>query len=786
MDAYSYQPKLLAGLTKQVLEQHMRQRWLSWVLAHPWQVLFGTALLVILMSAGISKLAFRGDFRIFFSEQNPQLQAFEQMQNEFNKTDNILIGVAPAGGTVFSADMLTLLKQMTDAAWQTPYSIRVDSITNFQHTEADADDLLVEDLLLDTSQLTPGKIAKIERIALSEPALVNRLVAKDGAVAAINITVQLPEQDKNKEVFDAYESARQLTLQFKQQYPQTEFHLAGVIAMNHALAYEAEHDARTLIPFMFVAIVLMLALLLRSVSGAAATIVIIAITISCTLGLAGWAGIFLSTATVNVPTILMTLAVADCVHIIASMQFALTQGEQKAAAIQYSMQRNLVPVFITSSTTAIGFLTLNFSEVPILADLGNMSAVGVMLACLFSLVVLPALLQLLPLKAGKQQQQKDKVMAALAGFIIRRHNLLLPAMLILMLGFSALIPLNKINDEAVKYFAPETQFRQSMDFLDQHISASASVDFALHSGESSGVNQPEFIAAVEQFSNWLKQQPDVIHVNTVSDTFKRLNQNMHGDDQAYYKLPAQQDEAAQYLLMYEMSLPYGLDLNNQLNLDKSATRITASLKNMGSKEITQFEQSALAYLANHYPQYQVSAASTALMFGYIGERNMASMLKTLPLALVLISLLLIFSLRSWRMGLISLLPNIAPAAIGFGIWGWYSGEINLGLSVVASLSLGIIVDDTVHFLAKYQHARQEGRGAEAAVRYAFNSVGRALWITTAVLVIGFSVLMLSSFRLNSDMGLLTAIIILTALVIDFLFLPAFLLKFDTKDSKRHA
>ena len=165
---------------------------------------------------------------------------------------------------------------------------------------------------------------------------------------------------------------------------------------------------------------------------------------------------------------------------------------------------------------------------------------------------------------------------------------------------------------------------------------------------------------------------------------------------------------------------------------------------------------------------------------------MASMLQTLPLALVLISLLLVFSLRSWRMGLISLLPNIAPAAIGFGIWGLYSGEINLGLSVVAGISLGIIVDDTVHFLAKYQHARQEGRDAEAAVRYAFNSVGRALWITTAVLVIGFSVLMLSNFRLNSDMGLLTAIIILTALVIDFLFLPAFLLKFDTKDSKRHA
>lgn len=764
----------------------MKQLWLSWVLKHPWQILLSTLLLVVLMSAGLSQLYFRGDYRVFFADDNPQLLAFEKMQDEFNKSDNILLGVAPKEGAIFTVDNLTLIKQLTDAAWQTPYSIRVDSISNFQHTEADADDLLVEDLLLDVSQLDGDKIAKIRTVALSEPALLNRLISASGAVAAINITVQLPELDKNKEVFDAFGFAQQLKADFSQRYPDVEFHLAGVIAMNHSFAYEAEHDARTLIPVMFAVIVLMLALLLRSVLGALATVIIIVITITSALGLAGWAGIFLSTATVNVPTILMTLAVADCVHVIASMQFALNRGDDKASAISYSMQRNVMPVFITSATTAIGFLTLNFSEVPILADLGNMTAVGVMLACLFSVVTLPALLTVLPLRPGKVRQHNSNMMDKLADFVIARHRLLLPVTLLLMVGFASFIGLNKVNDEAVKYFSPKTEFRQAMDFLDQNLAASMSIDFVLHSGQSSGVNQPEFIAAIEAFSQWLQQQPEVTHVNTISDVFKRLNKNMHGDDPAYYRIPQQQDEAAQYLLMYEMSLPYGLDLNNQLNLDKSASRITASLQNMGSKQITAFEQKALDYLASQYPQYSAAAASTALMFAHIGERNMASMLQTLPLALVLISLLLVFSLRSWRMGLISLLPNIAPAAIGFGIWGLYSGEINLGLSVVAGISLGIIVDDTVHFLAKYQHARQEGRDAEAAVRYAFHSVGRALWITTAVLVIGFSVLMLSSFRLNSDMGLLTAIIILTALVIDFLFLPAFLLKFDTKESKADA
>ena len=764
----------------------MKQLWLNWVLKHPWQVLLSTLLLVLLMSAGLSKLYFRGDYRVFFADDNPQLLAFEQMQDEFNKSDNILIGVAPKDGAIFSVSNLALIKQLTDAAWQTPYSIRVDSISNFQHTEAAMDDLLVEDLLLDVSQLDSDKVAKIRAVALAEPALLNRLISASGAVAAINITVQLPELDKNQEVFDAFGFAQQLKADFSQRYPDVEFHLAGVIAMNHSFAYEAEHDARTLIPVMFAVIVLMLALLLRSVVGALATVIIIVITICSALGLAGWAGIFLSTATVNVPTILMTLAVADCVHVIASMQFALNRGDNKANAIIYSMQRNLLPIFITSATTAIGFLTLNFSEVPILADLGNMTAVGVMLACLFSVVTLPALLLLLPLRPVKVRDHSSSAMDKLADFVIARHRLLLPVMVLLMIGFASFISLNKVNDEAVKYFSPKTEFRQAMDFLDQNLAASMSMDFVLQSGQSSGVNQPEFIAALETFSQWLRQQPEVTHVNSISDVFKRLNKNMHGDDPAFYRIPQQQDEAAQYLLMYEMSLPYGLDLNNQLNLDKSASRITASLQNMGSKEITAFEQKALHYLAKQYPQYTAAAASTALMFAHIGERNMASMLQTLPLALLLISLLLIFSLRSWRMGLISLIPNIAPAAIGFGIWGLYSGEINLGLSVVAGISLGIIVDDTVHFLAKYQHARQEGRNAEAAVRYAFHSVGRALWITTAVLVIGFSVLMLSAFRLNSDMGLLTAIIILTALVIDFLFLPAFLLKFDTKEAKTDA
>ncbi|MBV2129285.1 efflux RND transporter permease subunit [Arsukibacterium indicum] len=768
----------------------MIQRWLQHILAYPRLVTVLCLLLIAGSAIGIGNLYFRGDYRIFFTEDNPQLLAFEQMQQQFNKSDNILIAIAPASKQVFSADTLDLVRQLTEAAWQTPYSIRVDSLSNYQHTEAIDDDLWVADLVAEDLVLTSPELEKIAAVALNEPVLVKRLVSADGAVTAINITLQLPEDNLQQEVKEVWQAVSDMLQTFEASHPATEFYVSGVVAMNHAFAYEAENDVKTLIPIMFAAILIMLAWLLRSVLASLATLIIIVVTVISTLGLAGWAGLFLSTATVNVPTILMTLAVADSVHLIASMQFALRRGDSRLQAVQYSLKRNTMPVFITSATTAIGFLTLNFSDVPILRDLGNMTAVGVMLACLFSLILLPALLLFLPVSAGRHADNTagsaDPTMLWLANMVIRRQQPLFWGMSILIIGCSSLITLNTINDEAVKYFAADTEFRQANDFLEQNLTGATTVDFVLAGDKAGAVNQPEFLAAVAGFTSWLQKQPEVQHVNSITDTIKRLNKNMHQDDPAYYRLPETPEQAAQYLLMYEMSLPFGLDLNNQLNLDKSATKVAVSLQNLGSKQLTAFESRALAYLAEHAGAYSASAASTALMFAHIGERNMASMLQTLPLALVLISLLLVFSLRSWRLGLLSLIPNITPALVAFGLWGLISGEINLALSVVAGMSLGIIVDDTVHFLSKYRAARIEGQATEPAIRYAFSTVGRALWITTMVLVTGFAVLMLSGFRLNSDMGMLTALVILVALIIDFLYLPACLLKFDAKEYKTYA
>ncbi|EID4378812.1 RND family transporter [Vibrio parahaemolyticus] len=744
-------------------------------------VLLATIFLIIVATIGGKNLYFRGDYDIFFDGTNKQLLAFDEIQTTFAKTDNLAIVIAPEDGDIFTPQTLSLIQKITVDAWQVPYSSRVDSIANYQHTEAFDDDLLVEDLLYSEYELTPERISKVKSIALSEPVLKSALVSEKGDVTVVNITVQLPEMDKTAEVEEVVSSINAMIDRYQRAYPDVTFHKAGIIAMNHAFMTAAQDDSSTLVPTMLVVILVFLTIMLRSILSVIATLIVIIGSVMATMGISGWAGMFLSTATVNVPTLIMTLAVADCVHVIATMRQSMKNGFTKVQSIERSIALNFVPILITSVTTAIGFLMMNMSDSPVLRDFGNLSALGVMVACLLSVTLLPALLKLLPIHVKMETSQDQKhVMDRLGDFVVSQRRALLPLSVAVIVVCASLIPLNKVNDESVEYFGQRNEFRQAADFMEERISGMTNISIAIKTNESQGIAAPDFLNTIGEFSSWLRGQPETDHVATLADVYKRLNKNMHGDNEAYYSLPQERELAAQYLLLYEMSLPYGLDLNNQINVDKSSIKMVLTVANLGSVELVDLENRIYQWFAEHAPQYQVVASSPSLMFAHIGETNMASMLSTLPITLVLISALLIFALRSVRLGLISLMPNIAPAVIGFGLWALISGEINLGLSVVVTLTLGIVVDDAVHFLSKYQRARREGQTAEQAVRYAFHTVGRALWITTVVLVAGFSVLAMSSFRLNADMGQLSAIVIFIALVVDFLFLPTLLMLFDKK------
>lgn len=757
----------------------MKDRFFRWVLDHPWLVLLMSLVLVLGAASGGRFLTFKSDYRVFFSEENPQLQAFEAMQKIYNKSDNVAFVLSPKDGNVFTSSTLAAIQDLTKEAWQLPYSTRVDSITNYQHTHAEEDDLIVEDLVMEPEQLDAEALQGIRDIAVNEPLLRKKLISDRGHVTVVNVTVQLPGINPVSEVPEVVSKARAMVADFEAAHPDIQVRLSGIVMMNNSFAEASLNDNASLVPLMFAMVIVAMLLLLRTFTGTLATVIIIAFSIMATMGLAGWAGMYLTGPSAATPIMILTLAVADCVHILASMFYDMRHGASKRDALMHSMKLNLQPVFLTSATTAIGFLSLNFSDSPPFHDLGNMVAVGVMLAFVFAVSTFPALLMLLPVRVAKVADDHAGGMEKLAEVVIRNRRLLLPGMSALILFSLAFLPKNVLNDNFVQYFDTSVPFREATDYMEDNLSGLTSMEISVGTGESSGINDPAFLKTLGDFSDWLRQQPETDHVNTLSDTLKRLNRNMHGDDDSFYRLPEDRELAAQYLLLYEMSLPYGLDLNNQLDVDKSATRIVVTFRNLTSTEQLRVEQRIQDWFAANGPAWQVEIASPTLMFAHISQRNIISMLEGTATALVLISLLLGLALRSVRFGLISLLPNLAPAAMGFGVWYFIDGEIGLALSVVAGMTLGIVVDDTVHFLSKYLHARRDkGYATEAAVRYAFSSVGRALWITTLVLVAGFLVLAQSSFKLNADMGLLTAITILIALAVDFLFLPPLLMVLD--------
>lgn len=745
-----------------------------------WWIIVICTLLVALAGSGARHLTMTNSYRVYFGPEDPQRVAFESLENVYVKDDGVIIVIAPKDGQVFTPRTLAVVKALTEQSWQLPYSSRVDSVTNFQRTVAQDDDLVVADLVGDASVLDTSELARIKVAALAEPMLRNRLISEDARVTAVNVNMQLPGVDEAIEIPAAITAARELVTKARADYPDVDFYLTGMTAMHQAFAEAAMSDMSVLVPVSFAVMCVLLAVLAGGLIGTFATILVIAFSIAATMGLTGHLGWAITPTSAPAPNIILTVAVANSVHILMSYFHGLRTGNSKHEAMRESLRVNIHPVSLASLTTAVGFLTMNFSEVPPFQQMGSIIAIGVTISLVLSLTFLPALLAVLPIGRIRHRSAEDNGVRWLAELVVRRGRGLLWVMAIAGVVLIANAPRNVFNDLYLHYFDETMEFRIATDFTIENLTGYYNVHYSLDSHQTGGVSEPEFLRRTAEFSQWWRQQPETVHVATITDTMMRLNKNMHNDDPTMYRLPESRALAAQYLLLYEMSLPYGLDLNNQINVDKSATRVVVTLKTISTSEIKDLTRRAGVWLDEHAPTIgHDEGTGMLMMFTHLIGRNINSMMIGTAVALLLISTLLIVALRSFKIGILSVIPNMAPIGMGFGIWAFLNGEIGMSLSIVATMTLGIVVDDTVHFLSKYLRARREqGLPPEDAVRYAFNTVGRALIVTSIVLVCGFLVLSTSHFYLNSSMGLLVAIVIALALVTVLLFLPPLLMRIE--------
>lgn len=725
-----------------------------------------------------SNLEFSNNFRVFFSQENPELQAFEELQATYTKTDNILfILKSKSGQDAFNASTLSAVEILTDESWLIPYALRVDSLRNYQHTYAFEDDLVVEDLFEGGADLSAADIERIRDIAYSEPLLRGALISEDGAATAVSVTLQFPEQSLD-EVPEAVAAARALRDQIETDYPDLEVLLTGTSMLNNAFSEAVNNDLATLIPLMIVVVLIFTIVTIRSFWATFATLILIICSGAVGMGFAGFVGFQLAGPAPMAPVVILTLAIADSIHILISMRQAMADGLEKRQAIIESARINFLPVLVTSITTIIGFMSLNFSDSPPYRAFGTITAVGIFAAWFFSITLLPALLQMLPVKFGGATARADKptMMFRLANFTIARARILVVLLGLFSAALIVNIPKIELSDRFQEYFAPRIEFRADSDKA-LELFGYYPLDFSVPGQDAGGISDPEYLRDLEKFADWLRSRDIVTHVYSYTDIIKRLNKNMNNDNPEFYAIPDSRELAAQYLLLYELSLPYGLDLNDRVNIDKSATRVTATL--YGDTETAQvraFIKEIDAWFEANAPALKAPPTGAQIMFTFIAQRNVETMILGTSVAIVAIAVIMIIALRSVGLGILSIVPNALPILVAFGIWALLIGEVGLSVSTIAAISLGIVIDDTVHFLTKYARARKEkGLSTDDSVRYAFETVGVAIIVNTIILAAGFLIVTLSAFKINMEMGQLTTMTIGLALILDFLFLPALLI-----------
>ena len=753
--------------------------------------------------AGMANLKFDPSARQFFAAENPDRIALDEFEAAFAKDENLIFALVPKGGDVFTPDMLALQGRLTECLWRLPYVRRINSLTNFQHTYAIGDEMIVRDLVpdlpygeetadgacdlaIDASAITEAAAAEAREIALSRVELVNQVVSEDGRVVQIQALFKLPEIDKAVEVPLIVAETQKLRQQVEAAFPDVGVKLSGGAMINNQFAVSGQDDGATLTPAMFVAILILVGLLLRSVFGVLMTFIVILLSAFAGMGSLGWTGTALNSVTVLGPLIISILAVASTVHVLASVRQTMGETADRKEWARRALTDHMVAIAVACLTTAVGFFSLNFSISPPFRELGNMVGFGVLVAMVLTLTLLPALVTLLPMERQESQASARRWMVGLGEFVIANRKTVLPVSIavVAVLGFG--VTKLVAEDDFLRYFDDRYEFRAHTDFIEDNLTGVNALEWSIDSGEPEGINDPAYLKHVADFTEWLRAQPGVVAARAVTDTIQRLNMNMHGDDPAYLRLPSTREEASQFLFLYELSLNYGMDLTDQINVDRSALRVSAYMPNASTEDMRGLTRAADAWLAANAPAVNGTPTGVSYVFSLISHRDVRAMLTGTVVALALISLIILVVLRDIKIGLISLIPNMIPALMGFGLWGYTVGVVTLAIAVVIAATLGIVVDDTVHFLMKYKKARREGKSPEDAVRYVFASVGMALFITTLALMAGFLILGLSGFAVNRDLARLSFITIGLALVADFFLLPALLIAIDKLSDRKGA
>ena len=739
-----------------------------------WIIAIGVPLLVLALASNLKYLEMDGSYRIWFGEDSKILKDYDDFRKVFGNDDAITITFKDENG-IFNKKALQTIDNITQKLWRMKYVARVDSITNYQYiytNKDEPDDVIIEDFIQNIQDANETYLNNRKNIAINDPLLVDGFISRDGKttmIAARLIPKVNDDSDKSLEIMKLVNDLLAPEIE-KSGY---KFWLNGGAPLNQAFIEIGTHDAMTFTPTVLIASMILLFLLFRRVSGALLPIGVVVFTFITILAIQVLLGYKLNNFTANLPVFVVAIGIADAVHIYTIWLMYKKEGQNNYDAVVHSIQKNMLPVFLTSLTTAIGFATLTISKVVPVFTLGIATASGAILAFLISLFWMPAVLLILKKDIKpkvKSTKTVDKKPLGYGKFIINNDKKIIIITTVLFTILAIGLFKVKVDSNTIRYFDESVEIRKSTEFLAQNLTGPMAYEIIVDSGKVGGIKDPEFLKSVEKFyKDYQEKFPDVRHLSSIMDIVKRFNKVLNHKDE----IPNNQNLIAQYLLLYSLSLPQGMELNDKMDINEQKLRITGRINIVDTSKDLQMIKYAHDWWEKNTPYSAIVNGQTA-MFAYMQRDVTDTLIYSLSLAILLVSFVMLVIFKKIKLIWIFILPNILPVMLVVGLMGWIGINIDIGVAIAGAIIIGVAVDDTIHFLVKYFDAKKRGLSLEESFDDVLRYAGKAMSFTTLILSISFGLFAFSTFTPNQNFGIVTASALVIALVVDLLLLPAML------------
>ena len=756
----------------------------AWLVARPRATLAALAALTLLAAVPLVRLAPPGlaleldpSTEPLLPAGDPARAAYEEAVREFG--DDEVFVVALETDDVFRRERLLLLRRVTDAIAKLPEVRSVQSLADVIafHWNAEEESIDVG-RFIDEIPESDAELARLRERALADPLYRRALVSDDGRTAAVNVTFR---ELTDKEFLDAQLEERIQAILAREQGPGVRFHVAGRPHLKHAVYHGMVRDLRVLVP----AALLVLAAVLWVCFGTRRSIVlplgVVCVSLLWTYGAIAFLERPLTILTTMLGPMLISVGSVYGVHVLGRYEEEAARAPDAKSAALATLRHERLPMLVSGATTVIGFGANLITDVPAVFELGAFSVLGVASMTLLSVAGIPPLLALMPLRpvgsgtrlAARIGEVFDRRLVALAAFVSRRANALVLGFGALTLASAALVPRIVIDTDYLSFFSEDAPVRRDFDAVNRLLSGAIPLFVTLEGSAGGAFREPEALHALARLQDAAAGAPHVTRTLSLVDTVRVMNRAIEEDDPAEERIPDTRAAAAELLFL----APKG-HLDRFANVDHSRANLWVRTGAVGSEAVREVEAALQRDLAAAgFPDgVRGEVTGNALLLARSADGIAESQPQTVGLAALVIFALVWASLRSLKLGVVAMIPNLVPVIVYYGMLGAGLAPLSLPTSVIGSVALGITIDDTVHTLARYRDERRAGLGPEAAVQRTARHVGRAVLITAVMLVLGFAVVGFSEFAKLREFGWLSAATLSVCLVTDLFLLGALLVR----------